>query len=278
MAKAKAKVVTKIKKKFWFPIVAPKIFNNAQLGEIYLDEADKAAGRTFWHPLKEISGSMRDQHVYLNFKIKKSPGNNLMTEIVGYRLTPNSIKRMVRRHHDRIDDSFVLETSDSKKIRIKTLILTAYKTKNSVDTRLKKEMKKKLEEDIKKINFGNLIDKLISSKIQIETKKFLTKIYPVKMFSVRYVGFEEEKGEETSEETLEDVQEEVESEEPKKTEKAEEKPKEKNQEKEEKPEKKTETKKEVKEKTEEKPDKKEEPKKEEVKETKEKKETEEKKE
>lgn len=253
MAKAKAKVVTKIKKKFWFPIVAPKIFNNAQIGEIYLDEADKAVGRTFWHPMKELSGSMRDQHVYLDFKIKKSPGNNLMTEIVGFKLTPNSIKRMVRRHHDRIDDSFVLETSDSKKIRIKTLILTAYKTKNSVDTRLRKEMKKRLEEEFKKINFGNLIDKLISSKIQIETKKFLTKLFPVKMFAVRYVGFEQEKGEETSEETLEDVQEEVKEEKKEEAEKKETKKEEKEEEVKEKP--------------------KEEPKKEEeVKETKEKKE------
>lgn len=194
MAKVKAKVTTKIKKKFWFPIVSPKIFNNQQLGEIYLDSIEQAIGRMMWYPLKEITENMRDQSVYLKFLIKNASGNTLNTEMIGYKLVPSSLKRMVRRKNDRSDDSFVVETSDNKKVRIKTIILTAHNTKNSISTKLKKAMIVKMTEEIKKINFGNLIDKLIASKIQMEMKKFLTKMYPVKIFAVKYMGLEKEKG------------------------------------------------------------------------------------
>ena len=232
MAKAKAKVVAKIKKKFWCPLIAPKVFNNEKLGEIYLTEASQAVGRTFWYGLKELSENMRDQNVYLNFKIKNAAGNNLNTDLVGYKLTPTSIKKMVRRNYDRSDDSFVVETSDNRKVRLKTLILTAYQTKHSNSTRLKKIMIKRLTEDIKKINFGNLLDKLVSHRLQMETKKFLTKIYPVKVFEVKYMGLEKEripgKEGEAAEEISEEVKEEIAetpAEETKTEEAAEEKPK-----------------------------------------------------
>ena len=218
MAKAKAKVTAKIKKKFWYPILAPKIFNNSKIGEIYLTEAAQATGRSFWHGLKDLSENMRDQNVYLCFKIKNALNNSLNTEIIGYRLTPTSIKKMVRRNNDRSDDSFIVLTSDNRKVRIKTLILTAHKTKHSNSTRLKNAMIKKLTEEVKKINFGNLVDKLISHKLQMEIKKFLTKIYPVKAFQVKFMGLDREKipGQEEPEEAVEEAVEEI-KEEPKKT-------------------------------------------------------------
>ncbi|MCK4589407.1 MAG: hypothetical protein KAT77_03125 [Nanoarchaeota archaeon] len=194
MAKVKAKVTTKIKKKFWFPIIGPKVFNNRQLGEIYLTRIEQAIGRVMWYPLKEITESMRDQSVCLKFLIKNASGNTLNTELIGYKMVPNSLKRMVRRRNDRSDDSFVIETSDGKKVRLKTLILTAHNTKNSISTKLKKAMIEKVTVDIKKINFGNLIDKLIAHKIQMEMKKFLTKMYPVKAFAVKFMGLEKERG------------------------------------------------------------------------------------
>ncbi|MBW2963574.1 hypothetical protein KY306_02260, partial [Candidatus Woesearchaeota archaeon] len=134
--------------------------------------------------------------------------------IVGYKLTPTSIKKMVRRNNDRSDDSFVVLTSDNRKVRIKTLILTAHKTKHSNSTRLKNTMIKKLTEEVKKINFGNLVDKLISHKLQMEMKKFLTKIYPVKAFQVKFMGLEREsipgqETEEVAEEAVEEVVEEI---------------------------------------------------------------------
>lgn len=193
MAKAKAKVTSKIKKKFWFPVLAPKIFGNAKIGEIYMGESSKAVGRVFWHGLKELSGNMRDQNTSLCFKIRKSDSNQLVTDIIGYKMTPTSIKKMVRRHNDRSDDSFIIQTSDNKKVRVKTLILTAHNTKNSVSTRLKHAMIKKITDDTKKINFGNLVDKLISHKLQMEMKRTLTKIYPVKNFTVKFMGLEKEK-------------------------------------------------------------------------------------
>ena len=68
MAKAKKKVSKiKVKKKIWYKVIAPKIFAQKEIGESYLSDPAKAVGRKLSVNLKELTGNIKSQNVYIGF-------------------------------------------------------------------------------------------------------------------------------------------------------------------------------------------------------------------
>lgn len=192
MAKAKAVAAVKIKKKAWYPILAPKELDNMVLGETYVTEPAAALGRIVHANLKNITDNMRDQNVYLKFKITSAPGNNLTTEIVGCYMTPSSIKKLTRRTASRMDESFVVVTQDGKRVRIKPVALTAYKTVRSVCSALRKAMKEQMAREVVKLSFIQLVENIVSHQLQNDVKKHISKIYPVKTIEIKVLEFAHE--------------------------------------------------------------------------------------
>ncbi len=192
MAKAKAVTVTKIKKKIWYPILAPKAQNSIPLGETYVTEVGAAVGRMIHSPLKILTDNLHDQNIYLKFKITGAEGNNLQTEVMGYYLTPPSIKKMARRNTVRLDDSFVVVTKDGKKVRIKTVAVTIHMAVRSVCSSLLRAMRDAIAREAAQSDFQELIQKLVSRHIHNAVKKHVSKIYPIRAFEVKVVEFAHE--------------------------------------------------------------------------------------
>src|SRR3989338_9835963 len=92
----------KVKKKLWFKIIAPSIFGNKEVGESYLTSSESALGRKMKLNLKDITGNIKDQNVYISFQVHKANNNMLQTLVVGYELIPSAVKRMVRKMTSRI--------------------------------------------------------------------------------------------------------------------------------------------------------------------------------
>ena len=195
MAKVVKKKVSRIKtkKKKWFPIFAPKFMGQKEIGEIYLDHPEPAVGRTLKVNLKELTGSFKDQNIYVSLRIKEVTGTNLQTEVVGYAYMPFFIKKLARRSTGKIDDSFVLETKDGKKVRLKPLAITINPVTKSVKTTIRKRMLELLAVEVGKLPMDVLVSELLKYKLQMELKKKLKKIYPVRDVIMRVVKLEERK-------------------------------------------------------------------------------------
>tara|TARA_Y100000310_G_scaffold307825_1_gene350282 strand:+ start:2677 stop:3318 length:642 start_codon:yes stop_codon:yes gene_type:complete len=194
MAKVKKKVSKiKTKKKKWFPIFAPKFMGHKEIGETYLDNPEPAVGRILKVNLKELTGSFRDQNIYVSLRIKEVTGTNLQTEVVGYAYMPFFIKKLARRSTGKIDDSFVLLTKEGKKIRLKPLIITINPVTKSVKTALRKRTIQLLAETISELPMEVLISEMLKYKIQMDLKNKLKKIYPVREVLMRVVKLEERK-------------------------------------------------------------------------------------
>ncbi len=192
MAKARAVVTTKIKKKTWHTILAPKEQNNVVLGETYISEPQVAIGKTVHANLRTITDNMRDQNVYLKFKITQLAGQNLQTEVTGYYMTPPSLRKLTRRATLRIDDSFVVVTKEGKKVRIKPLAVTRHDTVHSIGAAIRKEMQNFIAREVAKIDFNELITRLTSHQLQAAAKKKLSKIYPLKAVEIKVLEFAKE--------------------------------------------------------------------------------------
>ena len=65
---SKQPVSTKIKKKNWYQIVAPKIFNGAMLGETIVYDQNAMVGKTVTQNLMNLTNDSKRQNVNIKFE------------------------------------------------------------------------------------------------------------------------------------------------------------------------------------------------------------------
>lgn len=174
-----------IKKKKWCPIISPKIFNNAVLGETYVYDPNTMVGRSVSINLMNLTGDVKRQNFSVSFKVTDVQNNRANTKVVGLVMSPSSIKRMVRRGRDRIDMSFICTTSDKVNVRIKPLLITVSNASNSVLTVLRKKTLFFLVNEIKKMDYNTLVSEIVFHKIQNKLKDFINKVHPLKTYEIR---------------------------------------------------------------------------------------------
>lgn len=184
-AKKKSGSSLKIKKKRWVPVVAPKLFRNFVIGESHVLDPENLKGRQVKVSLMTLTNDIKKQNVYINLKVTDIKNANAQTTIVGYSMIPAATKRIVRRNRDKLDDSFICETSNNVFVRIKPLIITRNKAKGSATTNLIKKNREKLAAYMKRNTFENFVSDVISSKLQRSMKEQLSKVFPVRIYEMR---------------------------------------------------------------------------------------------
>lgn len=181
--------IAKTKKKKWYKIIAPPLFEGQEIGETFIEEPKNTIGRTIALNLMVLTNDPKKQNINVGFRITSVEGESLKTEIYNYILTPSSIKRFVRRERDRIDDSFDCITSDNKVIKIKPLLITRFKTNNSVLSSLRLATRKFLYGAALKTAFNELMKDAISHRLQNQLKASIKKIYDVKTCEIRSLEY-----------------------------------------------------------------------------------------
>jgi len=176
-------------RKIWYRIVGPKLFGQMELGETYLASPEGAVGRNLKINLKDITGNVKDQNAYVKFTVDEVEGTTLKASASGYELTATSVKRMVRKNTNRLDDYLVFKTKDGRNVVIKTLLVTQTKAQRSVLKQLRQKMKAFLAEEVKNNTFEMVVTNLVSRKTQMTLKKLLYKIYPINEAAVRVLQF-----------------------------------------------------------------------------------------
>lgn len=188
-------VRTKLRKKSWYPVVAPKLFRNALLGDVYTYDIELVKDRRMTVNLMSITNDMKQQSIHMNFRVNRIEDKKAMTEVTGYHMAPSAVKRLVRRNQNKIDISVVCETSDSKRIRVKPMVLTRYATTGLVLTKLRSNVIKNLVETVKTLSFDALMNAVLTYKLQRDLKGKANKIYPLKSVEIKAIIIEEEKKE-----------------------------------------------------------------------------------
>lgn len=175
----------KKKKKIWVSIFAPQQFNNLEIGETLCEEPKQLIGRKINVNLMTLTNDPKKQNVRLNFKVKEVKGEKVEAEVVGYELNSSHVKRVVRRGSEKIDDSFLVETKDNIKYRIKPLLLTRYETKRSILSAIRAKMREIAVENFKKNDSVTMLNLIVSNTFQREAKDAIKKIYPIAICEIR---------------------------------------------------------------------------------------------
>lgn len=179
------KEIAKKKKKIWFSILGTKHFNNTEIGETLVSEPSSLVGKNISLNLGNLTNDVKLQNVKITFKIKEVKDSKALTEIVKYEVVQTSLKRMVHKGKNKIDDSFKLKTKDNVNVKIKPFIITKASTKKSILTSLNKKTRELITDVISKTDYETLLEDLIRYKIQNILKKELKKIYPLAQLQIR---------------------------------------------------------------------------------------------
>lgn len=182
----------KIKKKLWYRIIAPQIFGQKEIGETYLSSPEDALGRSMKINLKDLTGNVKDQNIYIDFKINKVDGSILKASVKGYQLAATHVKKLVRKNTDRMDDYFIFKLKDGKEVVLKSIIITAHKTQRSIRKQLRTQLKAFFEKELKETDFVTFVNDLVTRKIQAGIRKQLYKVYPLKEATVRMLFLKEQ--------------------------------------------------------------------------------------
>lgn len=183
MAKEKAQL--KVKKKIWFPIVATSHFNNVEVGETFIAQPSALIGRNVSYNLGLLMNDSKSQNVKVTFKIKEIKDNRALTELVKYEIASGSLKRMVHKGKEKIDDSFKLKSRDGVNVRVKPFIVTKSAANRSILTALRKKSQELLADFLKRSDYEAFFQDIIRFKVQSIMKKELKKIYPLAQFQIR---------------------------------------------------------------------------------------------
>ncbi|MBN2459542.1 hypothetical protein JXB28_04630 [Candidatus Woesearchaeota archaeon] len=184
----------KLRKKKWFPVLAPRLFRELVIGEVYLYDAKSMAGRKMTINMMGLTGNPRNQHINVRFRISDVKDNKGMTEILGFTMVPTSIKRLVRRGKTKIDDSIVVMTSDNKKVRIKPLIITNSVVKKPVATVIRTILRNEISRLVGKIGYEQLIEEIMTFKIQKHLGNLASEVTPIRESEIRAFELVEREG------------------------------------------------------------------------------------
>lgn len=185
MAVAKTRAIDPWKAKKWYPVYGPNYLRGFFIGETPASEREKVIGREISISLAAVGGELKKQHVRVTFKITSMNANNALTEVKKFEISPSHIKRQVRKGRDRVDDSFILKTSDKKEVALKPLLITKSRINNSKKTLLRKLAKQDLKEYVSKSQYNQLVQDLVTSRLQKMLAQSLRKVTPLKSAEIR---------------------------------------------------------------------------------------------
>ncbi len=184
MAKPAAAAVI-VKKKRWVQIQAPKLFNEQIIGESFVGEPQELVGRHVTVSLMILTGDPQKQSVSVSFKITGVNNGMVTSELIGYQLVPSAAKKLMRRERSKIDDSFIVETSDKKYIRVKPMIITRGRTTNSVLALMTKLERAFIAKTISTMDFESFVRDVVQKKLQHGIGQLLRRLYPVAACEIR---------------------------------------------------------------------------------------------
>jgi len=177
-------------KKVWVDIYAPvEIFNENKIGEtpVNKDNIENVLERSIDINLAFILNNFKYQNYKVIFQINEISGLKAHTKVTDVMLYQSYTRRITKKGTSKIEDSFIVKTSDGHMVRIKPLVITRFKAHRSQRAEIRKTYRKYLEEKVSSLKYYELIEKVINYDLQNEIKPTLNKIFPVSNVEIKRI-------------------------------------------------------------------------------------------
>ncbi len=181
----KQRQTRKKKKKVWVSILAPKDFNNIEVGETQVYDVEKVIGKRILSSMSFLIKDPKKQNIKVLLSVKEVKENKALTEIIGFEVISANIKRLSKISKGKVERSLKFKTKDGVDVVIKTATFIKNKTPRKVLTSIRKRTEELLNEEVKKRTYEDLAKDIIFFKLQKKFYNELKKIIPISTFLVR---------------------------------------------------------------------------------------------
>lgn len=188
-AKARAaarKQRDKWKAKRWFTIRAPRNpWSFRVIGETLAEDSEQLVGRTYDIMQNELDGDFSKMHVQVVFRITESVGGDALTEFIGHHVLKDHIRRQIRRHRGKVDDTVDVVTEDGYYVRFKPLLISRSRVKSSQKSAMRASARETILTMGASSTWIHLQKALLDGTMEAAIKESVSKVTPVRTVMIR---------------------------------------------------------------------------------------------
>ena len=179
------KVKDKWKSKEWYKLHAPRMFNEAEIGETPSADPAFILGRTVEVTVQELTGDYSKMNIKLKFKVTDVDGYDAKTVFVGHELTSEYVRRLTRRKKTKTDHVVDVTTKDGFVLRVKPMSIADRRIQSSQEDAMRRILAETLIQMGKDNNLSDLIKAIISGDMSKDLAKACRVIIPIKRIEIR---------------------------------------------------------------------------------------------
>jgi len=179
------KVKDKWKAKEWYKIHAPKMFNEAEIGDTPSVDPEFVIGRTVEVTVQDLTGDFSKMHIKLKFKVNATEGMDAKTVFVGHDLTSDYVRRLPRRRKTKTDHVVDFYTKDGFKYRIKTMSIADRRIQSSQEEGMRAIITETLTNMGKEMTLSEIVKAIISGNLSRDLAKACHVVIPIKRIEDR---------------------------------------------------------------------------------------------
>ena len=188
-AKARAaarKQRDKWKAKRWYTIRAPRNpWSFRVIGETLAEDSEQLIGRTYDIMQNELDGDFSKMHVQVVFRITESVGGDALTEFIGHHVLKDHIRRQIRRHRGKVDDTVDVVTEDGYYVRFKPLLISRSRVKSSQKSAMRASARETILTMGASSTWIHLQKALLDGTMEAAIKESVSKVTPVRTVMIR---------------------------------------------------------------------------------------------
>ena len=184
-AAAGRKVKDKWKAKEWYKIHAPRMFNEAEIGETPSADPEYVIGRTAEVTVQDLTGDFSKMHIKLKFKVVSVDGYDAKTAFIGHDLTSDYVRRLTRRRKTKTDHVVDVVTKDGFTYRIKTMSIAERRIQSSQEDGMRRIIAETLVQIGQERTLSEIVKDVVSGDLAKELARACRIVIPIKRIEIR---------------------------------------------------------------------------------------------
>ncbi len=174
----------KWKFKKWYTILAPKMFNEIEIGEMPANSDKSALGRNIKVALSNLTNNPSNSSTNVILKVTDVNGNVAHTQIVEISQLYAYIRSLVRRYRSVASAVQPVKTKDDVEMVAKVIIITRGRTAHTKLIGLRKELEGYLKSYFSENEHNAAIMAIVEGRLQSELATKLNHIAPINKIEV----------------------------------------------------------------------------------------------
>jgi small subunit ribosomal protein S3Ae len=171
--------------KRWYTVMAPEMFDRAELGETPADEPEQVYDRTIETTLGELQNDPSENNTKLTFQITDVGSDTAYSEFIKHELTRDYLRSLTRRGTSKVDAFVTVLTTDDYRLQVQPVAYTTKSADHSQERAVRKTMVDLVEEAAAERTFEGLVDSIVEGRLSSAIYNEAKTIYPLRRVEIQ---------------------------------------------------------------------------------------------